>query len=228
MRLRYVKNARELIEAHPEYIIDDLEYLQLVELNQLEKQRYLDLNEMFENKNLLHIEIGMGKGQFIYTLAKQNKGINYIGIEKFDSAIIKGLERQLEEPLGNLFLLRADAIDLTKLFPPNSISRVYLNFSDPWPKERHVKRRLTSNRFLGMYETLLMKNAEVHFKTDNRILFDYSVESITLYPMDLKYLTYDLHSENTENIMTEFEEKFSKKGFLINKLIAKFQEDDNE
>lgn len=222
MRLRYVKNARELIETHPEYIIDDLEYLQLVEQKQLDKERHLDIKKMFKNEQPLHIEIGMGKGQFIYTLAKQNKDINYIGIEKFDSAIVKGLEKQLEEPLDNLYLLRADAIDLTKLFKPNSLSRVYLNFSDPWPKERHVKRRLTSSRFLKMYESLLIKDGEVHFKTDNRNLFDYSVESVKLYPMNINYLSYDLHSEDIENIMTEFEEKFSKKGFPINKLVAKF------
>lgn len=222
MRLRYVKNARELIETHPEYIVDDLEYLQLVEQNQLDKERYLDLEKMFNNKNPLHIEIGMGKGQFIYTLAQQNQDINYIGIEKFDSAIVKGLEKQLEEPLNNLYLLRADAIDLMKLFKPKSVSRVYLNFSDPWPKERHIKRRLTSSGFLKMYESLLIKDGEVHFKTDNKDLFDYSVDSVKTYQMDLKYLSYDLHSESVSNIMTEFEEKFSKKGFLINKLIAKF------
>jgi tRNA (guanine-N7-)-methyltransferase len=216
MRLRYVKNARELIEKHQEYIIDDVEHHQL------------NLEKMFKNKNPLHIEIGMGKGQFIYELAKQNKEINYIGIEKFDSAIVKGLEKLIEEPLENLYLLRADAIDLMKLFIPKSISRIYLNFSDPWPKERHVKRRLTSKRFLDMYKVLLLKGAEVHFKTDNRDLFDYSVESINDYPMDTKYLTYNLHSEDVENIMTEFEEKFSNKGFSINKLIAKFQEDCNE
>ena len=228
MRLRYVKNARELIETHPEYIIDDLEYEVLAKQDLLDKDRYLELEKMFKNANPLHIEIGMGKGQFVYTLAKQNKDINYIGIEKFDSAIVKGLERQMEEPLENLYLLRADAIDLMKLFKPKSMSRVYLNFSDPWPKERHVKRRLTSNRFLAMYESLLIKDGEVHFKTDNRDLFDYSVDSVNLYPMDLKYLSYDLHSENVENIMTEFEEKFSNKGFTINKLIAKFQEESHE
>ena len=215
MRLRYVKNARELIENNSEYIIDNQE------------NKKLDLEKMFKNKQPLHLEIGMGKGQFVYTLAKQNPTINYIGIEKFDSAIVKALEKLLEEPLDNLYLLRADAIDLKSLFDENSVSRVYLNFSDPWPKDRHAKRRLTSKRFLGLYEDLLVKKGEVHFKTDNRVFFDYSVESIKGYPMNVSYLSYDLHSENIENIMTEFEEKFSNKGFKINKIICSFKEENN-
>jgi len=221
MRLRYVKNARELIETHPEFIIDDV-------VRDSEKEvehKSINVKEIFKNSNPVHIEIGMGKGQFIYTLAKQNKDINYIGIEKFDSAIVKGLERLIEDPLDNLFLLRADANDLTEIFQSNSISRIYLNFSDPWPKEKHIKRRLTANRFLKMYQVLMVKDAELHFKTDNRELFDFSVESINDFPMDVLYQTYDLHSEKCENIMTEFEEKFSNKGFKINKLIAKFQEE---
>lgn len=220
MRLRYVKNARELIETHPEYILDDVVRLSEEEV----EHKSVDLSKIFKIDQPLHIEIGMGKGQFIYTLAKQNQNINYIGIEKFDSAIVKGLERQIEEPLDNLFLLRADAHDLTELFQPNTISRVYLNFSDPWPKERHAKRRLTSKGFLEMYQALLVDHAEIHFKTDNRELFDFSVLSVKEYPMELTYLTYDLHKEDVENIMTEFEEKFSNRGFSINKLIAKFQE----
>ena len=144
MRLRYVKNARELIENNIEYIIDNT------------ANKKLDISKMFSKKQPLQLEIGMGKGQFIYTLAKQNPHINYIGIEKFDSAIVKALEKVLEEPLENLYLLRADAIDLMSLFEEKSIDRIYLNFSDPWPKDRHAKRRLTFKRFLAMYEKLLV------------------------------------------------------------------------
>ncbi len=213
MRLRYVKNARELIENNPKYIIDNTD------------NKKLDLDKMFSRKQPLHLEIGMGKGHFVYTLAKQNPEINYIGIEKFDSAIVKALQKMLDEPLDNLYLLRADAIDLKELLDDNSVERVYLNFSDPWPKERHQKRRLTYKRFLKMYQELLVKKGEVHFKTDNREFFDYSVESIQQYPMNIQYLTYDLHSENVDNIMTEFEEKFSKQGFKINKIISTFKEE---
>lgn len=213
MRLRYVKNARELIENNPKLIIDNTD------------NKSLEITKMFPKEQPLHLEIGMGKGQFVYTLAKQNPHINYIGIEKFDSAIVKALEKVMDEPLDNLYLLRADAIDLKELLKDNSVDRVYLNFSDPWPKERHTKRRLTYKRFLKMYQELLVSKGEVHFKTDNREFFDYSVESIKEYPMNIAYLTYDLHNEDVENIMTEFEEKFSKKGSKINKIICTFKEE---
>ena len=215
MRLRYVKNARELIEKHTEHIIDYKEGIEV------------DMNKIFNNNHPIHLEIGMGKGQFVHTLAKQSPDINFIGIEKFDSAIVKALEKVLEEPLNNLHLLRIDAMDLLNLFKKHSIERIYLNFSDPWPKERHTKRRLTSKRFLDLYKQLLVKDGEIHFKTDNHPFFLYSVETVTNYPMELLYHTEDLHSEDVPNIMTEFEEKFSQKGFKINKLIAKYQEDNN-
>jgi tRNA (guanine-N7-)-methyltransferase len=216
MRLRYVKNARELIEGNPQLIFD----------NKLNEK--IDIDSVFSIKQPIHIEIGMGKGKFIYTLAKLNPEINFIGIEKFDSAIVKALQKVMEEPLDNLFLLRADAIDLKKLFNSNSFDRIYLNFSDPWPKDRHAKRRLTHRKFLKMYQELLPLNGEIHFKTDNINLFNYSVESIKDYPMEIISLNYDLHSsDNNDNIMTEFEEKFSKQGFKINKLVAKFKEEQN-
>ncbi len=216
MRLRYVKNARELIEGNPRLIFD----------NKLNEK--IDIDNIFSIKQPIHVEIGIGKGKFIYTLAKQNPKINFIGIEKFDSAIVKALQKVIEEPLENLFLLRADAMDLSKLFCSNSFDRVYLNFSDPWPKDRHAKRRLTHYKFLKMYQELLRINGEIHFKTDNISLFKYSVESIIDYPMEIISINYDLHSsDNNYNIMTEFEEKFSKQGFKINQLIAKFKEEQN-
>ena len=216
MRLKHVKGARELIEKHTEFIIDNTD------------NDPIDIESLFKTKQPIHIEIGMGKGRFIYTLAKENPSINFIGIEKYDSAIVKGLYKLLEAPLPNLYLLRTDAIDLTILFKPNTIDRVYLTFSDPWPKVRHEKRRLTHHNFLKKYQLLLKSNGELHFKTDNTDLFEYSVESIESYPLDVLYITRDLHQDKNEyNIMTEFEEKFSKKGIKIKKIIAKFKEDNN-
>lgn len=211
MRLKHVPEARELIQNNPTLILDNTD-------NQL-----VDLNTLFQNDNPIHIEIGMGKGRFVYEMAKHNKNVNYIGIEKFDSAIVYGLYKVLEEPLDNLYLIRTDATDLTTIFKKDTVARIYLNFSDPWPKERHAKRRLTHKNFLKLYEIVLKKDSEIHFKTDNLDLFNYSIESLNEYGMDTSYVTNDLHKEDTFNIMTEFEEKFSKKGIKINKLITKFK-----
>lgn len=213
MRLKHVPEARELIEKHTELIIDNTD------------NQKIDIDSLFQVKQPLHIEIGMGKGRFVYELAKANPNVNYIGIEKFDSAIVYGLYKVLEEPLSNLYLLRTDASDLSVLFEENGIDRIYLNFSDPWPKERHKKRRLTHRNFLKIYQKLLVETGEIHFKTDNLDLFLYSLESMNEYGLDILYQTNDLHSETVDNIMTEFEEKFSKKGIKINKLIAKFKEE---
>jgi tRNA (guanine-N7-)-methyltransferase len=215
MRLRYVKNARELIENNPTLITD------------YQRDKKVELSGVFPHNQPLHLEIGMGKGQFIYTLAKQNPSINYLGIEKFDSAIVKALEKVIEEPLSNLHLLRIDAMDIKEVLQDHSVERIYLNFSDPWPKDRHEKRRLTSRRFLDLYQDLLTKSGELHFKTDNRPFFDYSLEMVKKYPMNVLYYTYDLHQDDVPNIMTEFEEKFSQKGYKINKLIATYKEDEN-
>ncbi len=210
MRLRHVKGAKEKIKNHPEFIIDH------------KKGDRLLLDEQF-NKDKIHVEIGMGKGQFIYTLAQNNPDIQFVGIEKYDSVIVRALEKLIEEPLDNLLLLRADANFLLDFFNENSLDRVYLTFSDPWPKNRHEKRRLTHHRFLKMYETLLKDDGDLHFKTDNDPFFEYSVESIESYPMTITYLTHNLHDDsNHPNIMTEFEEKFKKLNQHINKLVAEF------
>lgn len=213
MRLRHVKGAKDVIAAHPNYIIDDVLH------------EPINLKKYFNNEYPIHIEIGMGKGQFIHTLAKQNKKINYIGIEKFDSVIIRALEKQIEDPQDNLLLLRCDAMFLPALFQDIKVERIYLNFSDPWPKDRHAKRRLTHKNFLSIYEKFLSKNGELHFKTDNIGLFNYSLESLREYPMDITYKTFDLHQSDFQgNIMTEFEERYSQKGNKINKLTAQFKE----
>lgn len=215
MRLKHVPGSRELIQSHEALILDNQE------------NKRIDLHSLFDNENPIHIEIGMGKGKFVYEMAKHNQNINYIGIEKYDSAIVYGLYKVLEEPQKNLYLVRTDATDLTTLFSDDSIERIYLNFSDPWPKERHAKRRLTHKNFLKLYEQVLKKGSEIHLKTDNIDLFNYSLESLEEYGMVILYKSNDLHEEEVFNIMTEFEEKFSKKGVKINKLITKFRETDN-
>ena len=213
MRLRYVEGARDLIAAHPNLIIDKQDN---------EKLYYED---MFEKVGPIRLEIGIGKGGFIHTLAKNNPDINFIGIEKFDSVIVRALEKVIEEPLPNLKLIRVDAQAIPIILKDHSIDRIYLNFSDPWPKERHCKRRLTNRSFLKIYRDLLTENGEVHFKTDNEVLFDYSVEEIIYFPMTITFMTKDLHNSEFEgNIMTEFEEKFSKRGNKIYMLTATFKE----
>ena len=210
MRLRKVKGAAEAI-AKSRFVIHDA------------AERKGHWQEVFGNDHPIHIEIGMGKGRFLTALAKQNPDINYIGIERYDSVLIRALEkREQEEEINNLFYLCEDAKNLAELFAPGEISRIYLNFSDPWPKDRHAKRRLTSTEFFARYDQILRKDGEVMFKTDNRILFDFSLEQVPLAGWQLKDVTFDLHhSEYAEgNIMTEYEEKFSSLGNPIFRLVA--------
>lgn len=214
MRSRYKPWAADLIDAHPEIVIPDPE-------NQKGKW-----HEVFGNANPLHIEAGTGKGRFITGMAKQNPDINYIGIELFDSVIVTALETVLAEEGGipNLRLLRVNAKELQSFFEKGEVDRLYLNFSDPWPKTRHAKRRLTHETFLKLYEAVLPEGGEIHFKTDNRGLFEYSLTSISEYGMLLKDVSLDLHANEPEwNIMTEYEEKFSKKGQPIYRLEAQYQ-----
>ncbi|WP_416144389.1 tRNA (guanosine(46)-N7)-methyltransferase TrmB [Planococcus koreensis] len=214
MRTRFKPWAADLMKAHPEILIPNPE------------QQKGKWHEVFGNNNPLHIEAGTGKGRFIIGMAKQNPSINYIGIELFDSVIVSALETILEEEGGipNLRLLRVNAKDLTEFFEKGEVDRLYLNFSDPWPKKRHAKRRLTHDTFLKLYESVLPVNGEIHFKTDNRGLFEYSLTSVSEYGMLLKYVSLDLHAGDPEwNIMTEYEEKFSKKGQPIYRLEAQYQ-----
>lgn len=210
MRLRKVKGAKEAIESSNLVIHDAV----------AKKGHWQDF---FDNSNPIHIEIGMGKGRFLTALAKQNPHINYIGIERYDSVLVRALEkREQEEELNNLFYLCEDAKNISEIFAAGEISRIYLNFSDPWPKDRHAKRRLTSTEFFARYDAILKKEGEVMFKTDNRILFDFSLEQVPLAGWQLKDVTFDLHhSEYAEgNIMTEYEEKFSSLGNPIFRLVA--------
>lgn len=180
---------------------------------------------VFQNTHPIHLEIGMGKGQFLLSCAMQNPRINYIGIERYSSVLLRAVEK-LEEPLpDNLRFVCADARSLSDMFRDGEISSIYLNFSDPWPKARHAKRRLTSSSFLPLYHRLLKPDGRLEFKTDNRSLFEFSLDEIRNFPLlDLQASTFDLHGDPVlcrGNILTEYEEKFSSKGNLICKLIAR-------
>jgi tRNA (guanine-N7-)-methyltransferase len=214
MRLRNIPGSREAI-AGSDYVIHE------------EESRAGSWHEIFGNDHPIHIEIGMGKGKFIMALAKANPQINYIGIEKYSSVLIRALEKMEQEnetePLTNLCFIRMDAENITKVFGEGEVDRIYLNFSDPWPKDRHAKRRLTSKEFFARYDQILNKEGRVEFKTDNRDLFDFSVESVKEAGWTLQAVTYDLHHDEElvqGNVMTEYEERFSAMGNPIHKLIA--------
>ena len=181
--------------------------------------------EEFGNDHPIHIEVGTGKGQFIATMAKNNPNINYIGIEHFDNVVVSAVEKAIE--LGtpsNLRLIRGNAEKLEEMFDKGEVALVYLNFSDPWPKARHEKRRLTFQTFLTRYRNVMPEGGEIHFKTDNRGLFEYSLVSMTNYGMQLLDVSLDLHADDVpDNVMTEYEEKFSAKGHPIYRLEAKYQ-----
>ena len=202
MRLRNIKGSKEFIEENPFVVHHPEEY----------KSRW---HNLFHNNNPLHVEIGMGKGQFIHTLADENPDINYLGIEMYSSVLYRALEKRSQTELDNLYFLRFDAKYLTEIFGSGDVARIYLNFSDPWPKDRHAKRRLTSPNFLSMYDKILLPSGYIQFKTDNRDLFDFSVESVEQSgTWHIDKLTYDLHhSEFLEgNIMTEYESRFVAEG----------------
>ena len=205
MRLRNVPGSRDMIAESPFTIKDETEW----------KGRW---NEVFGNDHPIHIEIGMGKGQFIMTLAKEYPEINYVGIEKYSSVLVRALEKQQEMELPNIKFIRMEAENIAEVFAPDEVARIYLNFSDPWPKDRHAKRRLTSVQFLQRYENILQKDGHLIFKTDNRDLFDFSLEQVEeAEHWILLNHTFDLHhSEYVEgNVMTEYEQRFVEKGNAI-------------
>lgn len=209
MRLKNVPGARETIDASA-FTIPEPE---------MWKGRW---QEVFGRQAPLHIEIGMGKGQFLTALAAEHPDINYIGIEKFSSVLVRAVQKQNELELPNLRLIRMDADSITDVFAPGEVDRIYLNFSDPWPKERHAKRRLTSVEFLRRYENILAKDGHVEFKTDNQPLFEFSLEAAEEAGWKLLAVTRDLHHDtalNKGNIMTEYEERFSAQGNPICKMI---------
>lgn len=207
MRLRNVKNKQEIMDNAINLILNPKDY----------KGKW---KEVFNNNNPIYIEIGMGKGDFIIEHAKRYPDINFIGIERFDSVIVRAIEKVPEE-IPNLRLVRMDAKDIEEVFD-KEISRIFLNFSDPWPKKRHHDRRLTSHIFLKKYDNLFVKDKEIVQKTDNRDLFEYSVISLSTYGYKIEDISLDLHNSEYEDIiMTEYEKKFVAKGNNIYYLVVK-------
>jgi|SRR5690625_695618 len=181
------------------------------------------MNEFFETKQPLHIEVGTGMGTFITELARRNPHINYAGIELDKNVMIRVLEKVRELELANVRLVLLDANTIKEYFSEGEVDRIYLNFSDPWPKKRHEKRRLTYSSFLDKYRQIVKPGGELHFKTDNRGLFEYSLVSLNRFGMDFHEVILDLHAaEPEDNIRTEYEEKFSAKGNLIYRIKASF------
>lgn len=210
MRLRNIPIAKETVMTSPYCINNPSTY----------KGRWQDA---FPLAQPLSVEIGTGKGRFLMELAALHPKNNYLGIERYSSVLLRALQKMEECPLPNLKFICMDAADLTEVFDQNEVSLIYLNFSDPWPKERHAKRRLTSRQFFERYDRILKENGQVEFKTDNHDLFLFSTEEIPAAGWHVDAMTYDLHHDekmNQNNIMTEYEEKFSSKGNPIYKLVA--------
>lgn len=209
MRLRHIPGAEKQIEEST-FVIQEPE------------QKKGCWAEVFGNENPIHIEVGMGKGKFLMELAQQNPDINYVGIEMYSSVLLKAIQKRETLELTNICFMCVDARKLADIFKKGEVAKIYLNFSDPWPKDRHAKRRLTSPQFMAVYDQILCPEGKVEFKTDNRGLFDYSLEAIPEAGWEIEMHTFDLHhSEYAEgNVMTEYETKFSGDGKLICKLIA--------
>lgn len=218
MRLRNVRGSEERISAHPFTIQTDGA--------EPAKYRGLWRQEIFGNNRPVHVEIGMGKGQFLLAMAGENPDINYIGIEKYSSVLVRAVEKLDETELLNIRFLRMDAEDLEDFFAPGEIDMIYLNFSDPWPKERHAKRRLTSVNFLEKYQRLLKKGGHLQFKTDNRPLFDFSLEQLEEAGWQTEEVSFHLHEHGPaeNNVMTEYEEKFYRLGNPICRFYARTPE----
>ena len=209
MRLRNITGADVYIEQS-EFVIQDF------------KGQKGNWREVFSNDNPIHIEVGMGKGRFLMDMAVLNPDVNYIGIEMYSSVLLRAVQKMEETPLGNLRFIRMDAREIEETFQEGEVDKIYLNFSDPWPKDRHAKRRLPSRQFLARFNNILKKDGNLEFKTDNRDLFDFAVEEVEPAGWKVDAITYDLHRDavmNQGNVMTEYEEKFSSKGNPIYKYI---------
>lgn len=220
MRLRNIPRAESVLEAHDNVIKNEKEC----------KGRW---HTVFGNDAPVYIEIGMGKGQFLTAMAQKNPDRNYIGIERYSSVLLRAVERldKLAEASGgepgevpeNIRFICMDAAEIEDVFEKGEVEGIYLNFSDPWPKKRHARRRLTSKEFFARYDSILAPDGRVEFKTDNRDLFQFSLEQAEEAGWRVLMSTWDLHGDavmNAGNVMTEYEEKFSAKGNPICKLIA--------
>lgn len=209
MRLRNITGSREAIAASA-CVVHEPEMM---------KGKW---RELLGGAGQLHIEIGMGKGQFLHTLAGEHPGIGYVGIEKYSSVLLRAVQKMEAEPLSNLRFIRMEAEELVNVFGRCEVDRIYLNFSDPWPKDRHAKRRLPSREFLRRFDVILKPDGKVEFKTDNRQLFDFAVNELEPAGWHAEAVTYDLHGDRElmeGNVMTEYEEKFSALGNPICKYI---------
>lgn len=209
MRLRNVTGSREVIAAC-DYVIHN------------PQECRGKWHEVFGNDAPIRIEIGMGKGRFIMDLARQNPDVNYVGIEKYSSVLIRGIQKLEDDPLPNLYFIRMEAEEITSVFGTGEVDRIYLNFSDPWPKDRHAKRRLPSREFLHRYDEILIPDGVIEFKTDNHDLFQFALEELEPAGWKIVQMTEDLH-HNAQmmegNVMTEYEERFSSKGNPIYKYV---------
>ena len=207
MRLRNVKNAKDIVE-NSEYVIQNpVEY----------KGRF---NELFGNENPIRLEIGMGKGNFILDMAKKNPKVNFIGVEKYQSIVCRAIEKAERSELSNVKFICVDAMELSNIFD-KEIDIIYLNFSDPWPKKRHAKRRLTSHLFLPIYDQIFKGEKVIIQKTDNVGLFESSIVSLSTYGYVIEDISMDLASTGRENSLTEYEAKFMGLGIKINYLEAR-------
>lgn len=216
MRLRNIRGAQEIIESCS-WVIQEPQ-----------KQKGC-WSQVFGSGNPIHIEVGMGKGRFLMDMAKAHPEIDYVGIEMYDSVLLRAVQKaeSLEDVPENFRFIRMDARELPDVFDRGEVEKIYLNFSDPWPKDRHAKRRLTSRQFLQRYKRFLLPGQQVEFKTDNKVLFEFSLEEIKESGWILDGCTFDLHHDeemNKGNIMTEYEEKFSSMGNPIYKLVTHYAE----
>ena len=211
MRLRHIKGAEETIATN-RFVVQNPEE---------SKGKW---RALFPQTNPIHIEVGMGKGRFIMDMAEAHPDINYIGIEMYSSVLLRATQKMEERTLDNLKFILMDAVKIDECFAEGEVDRIYLNFSDPWPKDRHAKRRLPSRRFLEKFHKILVHDGEIEFKTDNRALFDFALEEVEAGGFSLVKHTFDLHNDSEMmkgNIMTEYEERFSSIGNPICKYIIR-------
>jgi len=209
MRLRHIPGAEQMIEETPHVVHGA-------------KEKKGTWQQIFGNDHPIRIEVGMGKGQFILEQASRNPDVNFVGIEKYSTVLLKAIRKREQMELSNIYFLCEDARELAEIFGPGEVERIYLNFSDPWPKDRHAKRRLESRQFLARYNQILKKDGTIEFKTDNRALFDFALEEVEAAGWTLNEKTFDLHADarlNEGNVMTEYEERFSAQGNPICKYI---------
>ena len=207
MRLRHIQGAEETIASSP-FVIQEPE------------QHRGTWNQVFGGSHPLEIEVGMGKGRFIMEKASANPDINYIGIERYSSVLLRGLQKRSEMDLENIYFMCIDAKDMAEIFAPGEVDRIYINFCDPWPSKRHAKRRLTHGNFLKLYRQVLKMGGQIHFKTDNQPLFEFSVGELPQFGFELSEVTRNLHENGPVGVMTDYEAKFHELGQPINRCVG--------